>query len=204
MGHTLIGQKEPSMKRSHGRPYLYITFSWNLQCCIQKLVTKNHTCASRKIAQVRTAAVVSWPAISIVIRSSLSCQESIGRHDFKIIHAKMKREYNWFKTGPTNKWCTYVVHTRIRKKAYSDYLEWGDRKSKYIISKEVKLLVIYLVLEALKEKYLPDGHRHQLPAYQPRNAKGLHPAYFIVKMPESHFFCTILTSKYSSLHFTVI
>lgn len=57
----------------------------------KKLVTKNHTCASRKIAQVRTAAVVSWPAISIVIRSSLSCQESIGRHDFKIIHAKMMR-----------------------------------------------------------------------------------------------------------------
>lgn len=33
----------------------------------------NHTCASRKTAQVRTAAVVSWPAISIVIKSSLSC-----------------------------------------------------------------------------------------------------------------------------------
>lgn len=82
--HTLIGQKGPSMKRSHGRPCIHITFSWNLQRCIQKLVTKNHTCASRKTAQVRTADVVSWPAISIVIRSSLSCQENIGRHDFEL------------------------------------------------------------------------------------------------------------------------
>ena len=40
----------------------------------------------------------------------------------------------------------------------------------------------------LKVIYLPDDHQHQLPAYQLRNAKDLHPAYFIVTIPESQIF----------------
>lgn len=64
--------KNRSWKRMYREPIFM-----KLTMLYQKLVMKNHTCASRKTAQVRTAAVVSWPAISIVIRSSRSCPKSM-------------------------------------------------------------------------------------------------------------------------------
>ena len=48
---------------------------WDVNKTAQNLFGKSHTCARRKTAQVSTAAVVSCPAMSIVIKSSLSCKK---------------------------------------------------------------------------------------------------------------------------------
>lgn len=59
--------------------FICAKIDWQTLICLAlKLEMNIHTCARKKIAQVRTAAVVSCPAISIVIKSSLSCQNTLA------------------------------------------------------------------------------------------------------------------------------
>lgn len=58
-------------------------------------VVKTHTCARRKTAHVRTAAVVSCPAISIVIKSSLSCPKKLVTVEIELCNKLLTLHEFW-------------------------------------------------------------------------------------------------------------
>lgn len=166
--------------------YLCISF---LQQCRRYLfwVVMTHTCARRKTAHVRTAAVVSCPAISIVIKSSRSCPKKLVT-GLRLCNKLLTLHEFWSTKNilwipsciPLCYWgtsLTCVNKTHIKFGDCDNFLSLYDRK---FTEKEHDIL--------------PDDHQHQHPSYQLKTAKDLHPANFKSYNTKTHWseFCNAL------------